>query len=305
MNRLPIDRRTLLAAGGAALVAACVSPGKAAPDFAARLAEIEKASGGTLGVFVLDTASGQSVGWRQDERFCHCSSFKLSLAALVLREAAAGRLSLNEPLRYTKADLMQSSPVTTANVARGSMTMGELAHATQTTSDNAAANLLMRRLGGPQAVTRFWRDIGDPISRVDAYEPELNRIPPGTQENSTTPQAMARTVARILTANVLAPGDVERLRGWMRETKTGARRIRAGLPAGWDSGDKTGTSVPDVPPATYVDIAFATPTHAAPLIVTGYFNDAMNSGGKMRPGAEAVLAQVGVLTAQWAMHERR
>jgi beta-lactamase class A len=301
---VPLDRRTLLAAGGAALAAAWVSPGEAAPDFAARLAAIEKASGGKLGAFVLDTGSGRTLGWRQGERFCHCSSFKLSLAALVLREAAAGRISLDEPLRYTKADLLQSSPVTTANVARGSMTMGELAHATQVTSDNAAANLLMRRLGGPQVVTRFWREIGDRVSRLDAYEPELNRIPPGTQENSTTPEAMARTLAKIVTGNVLSAGDAERLRGWMRETKTGARRIRAGLPAGWDSGDKTGTSVPDIPPATYVDIAFVTPPGAAPLIVTGYFSDPTNSGGEMREEAQAVLASVGTLAAQWARQRR-
>jgi beta-lactamase class A len=275
------------------------------PDLTGRLAEIEKKSGGTLGAFMLDTATGRSLGWRRDERFCHCSSFKLSLAALVLREAAAGRISLAEPLRYTKADLLQSSPVTTANLARGSMTVVELAQATQTTSDNAAANLLMRRLGGPQVVTRFWRDLGDPVSRLDAYEPALNRIAPGTQENSTTPEAMARTLAKILTDGVLAPADAERLRGWMRDTRTGARRIRAGVPNGWDSGDKTGTAVPDTPPATYVDIAFITPPGGAPVMVTGYFTDPMDSDGEMRPQAEAVLARVGALAAEWVQQIRR
>jgi beta-lactamase class A len=299
-----LDRRTVLASAGAALVSSCVSPGAAEPDLTPRLVGIEKASGGTLGAFALDTATGKSLGWRQGERFCHCSSFKLSLAALVLREAAAGRIALDEPLHYTKADLLQASPVTTANLARGSMTVVELAHATQTTSDNAAANLLMRRLGGPQAVTRFWRELGDPVSRLDAYEPELNRIPPGTQENSTTPEAMARTIAKILTGDVLAAADAKRLRGWMRETRTGDRRLRAGVPTGWDSGDKTGTAVPDAPPATYVDIAFVTPPGRAPLILTGYFTDRTDSGGEMRPEAEAVLASVGALAAEWGEHRR-
>lgn len=298
-----MDRRSALAAAGAVLLSACVSPARSAVRVDEQLAELEKASGGRLGASVLDTGSGQGLGWRQDERFCHCSSFKLSLAALVLREAAAGRISLHEPVRYGREDLMFVSPVTTRNLERGAMTFVELAHATQVTSDNAAANILMRRLGGPGAVTRFWRDVGDPVSRLDAYEPALNRIPPGTLENSTTPMAMAHTVGEILYGDVLSRSDAERLRGWMRETGTGMRRIRAGLPGGWDAGDKTGTAIPDGRPATYVDLAFVAPPGRSPLIVAGYFEDPVDSGGDMRPEAEGVLAQVGGLATKWAQDQ--
>ncbi|MET1757125.1 class A beta-lactamase [Novosphingobium sp. RD2P27] len=295
-----MERRTVLAGAGAVLLSACVSPARSAVRFDERLEDLEKASGGRLGAFVLDTGSGQGLGWRQGERFCHCSSFKLSLAALVLREAAEERIKLDEPIRYGREDLMSVSPVTTRNLARGAMTFVELAHATQVTSDNAAANILMRRLGGPGAVTRFWRELGDPVSRLDAYEPALNRIPPGTLENSTTPMAMAHTVGEILYGDVLSRSDAERLRGWMRETATGARRIRAGLPGGWDAGDKTGTAIPDGLPATYVDIAFVAPPGRSPLIVASYFEDPVDSGGDMRPEAEGALAQVGSLAASWA-----
>ena len=107
-------------------------------------------------------------------------------------------------LAFGQADLVDHSPVVEAHLAAGRLPVLALAEAVQVTSDNAAANVLMRRLGGPAAVTRFWREIGDEISRIDGYEPTINVIPPGTTQNSTTPRAMAETVRRIVLGDVLA-----------------------------------------------------------------------------------------------------
>src|SRR5690606_23289228 len=156
----------------------------------AGLQALERQAGGRLGAFVLDTGSGRSISLRSDERFCHCSTFKLSLAAMALHEADAERIDLDEPLAFGRADLQFHSPVIEANLGKGALTVAALAEAIQVTSDNAAANVLMRRLGGPEALTRFWRGLGDGVSRIDGYEPEINVIPPGTEENSTTPRAM-------------------------------------------------------------------------------------------------------------------
>lgn len=294
-----MDRRTFALGSSALLLSACAATPASATDWASKLAGIERAAGGRLGVQVLDTATGRGFGWRADELFCHCSTFKLSLAALLLREGDAGRIDVNEVIPYSRADLMAVSPVTEANVKKGGLPAIVLAQATQITSDNAAANLLLRRLGGPAALTAFWRELGDPISRIDGYEPEINVIPPGTTENSTSPAAMARTLERIAVGDALSPISRAQLLGWMGRTRTGVRRIAAGLPEGWRSLDKTGTGLREGIGNKVNDIAVVLPPGRAPIIVTGYYENPVFSED-IRPADEAVLQQVGQLVAQWA-----
>jgi len=289
---IPVDRRRALALAAAAMVAGCTASRGQSPALAARdFAGIEKRANGRLGAAIIDTATGASAGWRQNERFAHCSSFKLSLAAMVLRGARMGAWPLDERLRC----LLFNSPVTAAHVD-GGLSLAELARATLVTSDNAAANLLLRRLGGPQAVTAFWRETGDAVSRLDHYEPELNRVPPGSEADTTTPAAMAATVARLVAGDILDPRDRAILLDWMAEVATGSRRLRAGFPQGWRSGDKTGTGL-DPRSTTYVDLAYGGPLGRPPLIVAAYFVPGILAEG-IDPAAEAVLAEVGRLAAR-------
>ena len=289
MNR----RDMMLAIGASVLLAGRGNAGAIGRAPTARLRAIERAAGGRLGAFVLDTGSGRSFGWRADERFCHCSTFKLSLAAMALREADAGRLDLTETLAFSRADIVGYSPVIEKNLDKGKLPILALAEAAQITSDNAAANVLMRRLGGPDAVTRFWREIGARTSRLDGYEPVVNVIPPGTQENSTTPRAMAETVRRIVLGDVLGTANRDRLRGWMAATQSGAKRIRASLPADWRGLDKTGTGMrPGIGNKTNDVAVLIPPGNRSPVIVTGYFENPSFSED-VRPADEAVLEKVG------------
>lgn len=293
-----IDRRQF-AFGVAQALLLPRAAGAAPVDPAASLRALERSSGVRLGAFVLDTGSGQEVGWRADERFCHCSTFKLSLAALALREADAGRLDPMEPLAFTRADLLPHAPVVEANLAKGALSVLTLAEAVQVTSDNAAANVLMRRLGGPAAVTRFWRGLGDSVSRLDGYEPAVNLIPRGTQENSTTPRAMARTVRRIVLGNVLSAASRARLRGWMAATRSGRHRIRAALPPGWRGLDKTGTGMRRGIGNKTNDLAVLFPPgRRAPLIVVGYVENPSFSDD-VHAADEKVLASLGALAVGW------
>ncbi|MGH6786892.1 MAG: class A beta-lactamase [Novosphingobium sp.] len=297
-----IDRRKFaLGAGAMALVGCAKAEVSAAGEAgaAARLAALE-APGARLGAYVLDTGSGRGFGWRSRERFGMCSTFKLSLAAYCLREGDAGRLALGEVLRFGKADLLPNSPVTTANLAQGGMTIAALAEATQITSDNAAANLLLKRIGGPAAITRFWRELGDPHARLDRYEMAMNRVAPGEEHDTVTPEGIARSVAKFALGDVLAPTTRARLNDWMARTQTGLKRIRAALPPGWRGGDKTGTgSFSDL--ATKInDIAVLTPPGGrAPLVVAAFY-EAPLPFGDVRDADQAVLARVGEVAVQWA-----
>jgi beta-lactamase class A len=290
-----LDRRAALI-GGTALLLTGASP-PAAANSAARVADfraLERRAKGRLGAYVLDPVSGVKFGWRENERFTHCSSFKMSLAAMLLAKADQNEIDLAEVLHWTTADMLSVSPITEARIDTG-LAVEDLARAALVTSDNTAANVLLRRFGGPAQLTRFWRSIGDDVSRLDRYEPELNQTPPGTELDTTTPAAMAATTAALIHGKTLSPASRAKLKAWMREVKTGHDRIRSGFPAGWDSGDKTGTGIGKTK-HTYVDLAFGGPAGRVPLIVTAYFEPA-RLVEPMDPVATAALAEVGRIAA--------
>ncbi|MDH2238344.1 class A beta-lactamase [Pigmentiphaga sp. GD03639] len=205
------------------------------------LARLERLIDGRLGVCIVDTASGEELGRRADERFQMLSTFKLLAAGFVLARHDRGEDSLDRRIRYTRQDLVNWSPVTGKHVGDRGMTLAELCHATVTTSDNTAANLILRSFGGPEALTRFIRGLGDGVTRCDRYEPELN-VPHATgMLDTTTPHAITRTLGRLTVGEALSPESRERLQAWLVGNTTGDKRLRAGIPAGWRIGEKTGT----------------------------------------------------------------
>ncbi|GAA2719586.1 PEN family class A beta-lactamase, Bpc-type [Actinocorallia aurantiaca] len=236
---------------GAAAPRASRSSGPAAPQSPATTAtpalsvepalrRLEKRFGVRLGISATDTASGLSVGYRQDERFAMCSTFKTYAVAAVLRAHASDSGLLGRRIRFSRADLVPHSPVTENRVNSG-MTVAELCGAALLQSDNTASNALLDLLGGPSAVTSFARSIGDPTTRLDRREPELNDVTPGSLLDTTTPAGMAAGYRALLLGDALARPERDRLTRWMKANRTGEDRIRAGLPEGWTAADKTGT----------------------------------------------------------------
>lgn len=302
------DRRTFMGfafAGALALpgLTACAAPLPKAPARKApteELMALEAKSQGRLGVGILDTATGELVGHRRDERFAMCSTFKLPLAAEVLRDVDAGRRKLDQFIPYSKDDMVSHAPVTGANLAAGGMTIGELAKATQITSDNPAANLILRELGGPEALTQRFRLAGDPVTRIDRYEPMMNFVVGDDPRDTTSPAAMAGLIARYLTTEYLSKASKDLLIGWMVETRTGAKRLRAGFPPEWKAGDKTGTGMADGMLDKYNDVAIFWPPGRAPIIVAAYYETAI-AYGDIRDEFQAVLAEVGRIASRWAI----
>ncbi len=299
-----LSRRTLLLASAGVTLSACrsLSGGASGAAFERDLAALE--GSGRLGVAVLDTADGSVRGRRLDERFALCSTFKLILAAMALERAASGGRALDTRLAVVPSDLLAYAPVTRAALeaaaTRGAgsaeLTIAELAEAAQTTSDNAAANVLLRDLGGPPAFTAFCRAHGDPVTRVDRYEPELNDVKPGDVRDTTSPRAMAGLVARLFGGG-LAPAARETLRAWMLATTTGSARVRCGLPAEWPAGDKTGTGGGDGETVKCNDVVWVEPPNRAPLVIAAYYDTGV-VGEWPTDADESVLAEVGRSAAQ-------
>jgi beta-lactamase class A len=295
-----MDRRNLLKLFGAgALLVSLSACGRRQPpaDIEAQLADIERRAGGRLGVGIMDLQSGDVMGHRIDESFGMCSTFKLPLAAVILMEAEKGRLDLDDEIHYTAADMVPYAPVTGQHLERGYMTVAELAEAAQTTSDNVAANLLLKTVGGPSGFTQKLRAIGDDTTRLDRFEPELNYVPAGEVRDTTTPIAMAATIRRILTGPDLSPEGKDLLRGWMENTQTGLKRLRAGFPVNWRAGDKTGTAYADGMPNKYNDVAVAWPGDGTAEFVVAAYYEADGEYDHMRDQDVAVLKDVGAITA--------
>lgn len=287
------DRRHFLAA----LLALAAGPALAQSrgrrntiPFDPTIAAIERRYGGRLGVFALDTATRQTMAWRPDERFNMCSTFKLLLAAQLLAKVDAGSESLDRKLFYGPGDLMSGSPVTTRHAEEGALSIAVLARAIVEVSDNAAANLLMRSLGGPISLTRFVRTLDDEATRADRYEPDCNLYDPLL--DTTTPRAMILTTRRILMGRVLGEKSRQMLESWMIASPTGEGRLRAALPRGWSGGSKTGTST-----ARHTnDVAIVRPPGRRPLLVAAYY-DAPRVSLSER---EQVMREVGNAFVTWA-----
>jgi beta-lactamase class A len=232
-----------------------------ADDFA----RVEGTYAARLGVYAVDTGTGETVEYRADERFAYASTHKVLSAAAVLQDTGAA--DLDEVIHYERADLVGFSPVTEANV-EGGLTLLEVIRAAITVSDNTAANLLFERLGGPDGLEAALRAMGDDTTSVDRWEPELSEWAPGETLDTSTPRAMAQNLEALTLGSVLDEEDREVLVDAMRDNTTGDELIRAGVPDGWVVGDKTGTSTH----GGRNDIAVIEPPRGAPIVLAIYSN---------------------------------
>ncbi|WP_031467665.1 class A beta-lactamase [Sciscionella sediminilitoris] len=267
-------RRTLLTGALALPLAACGTVEGRAPaapksaeksrssaeEASTRFSSLERKYDARLGVYALATGTGASLGYREDERFAFCSTFKTLAAAAVLQRNPLSHL--NKVITYDKNEVNSISPITERHIGTG-MTIRQLCDAAIRYSDGTAGNLLMRDIGGPGQLTHYLRGLGDTASRMDQYEPELNRDPPGDPRDTTTPRSIAHDYRKIVLDDALPPEKRALIKDWLQRNTTGAQSIRAGVPHGWGVADKTGHG--DYGRAN--DIAIVTPPGRNPLVI--------------------------------------
>ncbi|AKK27196.1 class A beta-lactamase [Mycobacterium sp. EPa45] len=260
---MSLPRRRFLVAGAAlTFVAACGSrtvpthptlsdPAEPLPPVGQRIAALEKRHNAVVGLYAQNLDSKTEVAYRDGDLFAMCSTFKAYLSARVLQKAQAGELLLTDSVLVEPADLKPNSPRTEPNVGQR-MALSDLCAAALQVSDNTAANLLLRTIGGPPAITAFARSIGDDRSRLDRWEAELNSALPDDPRDTSTPRALGGGIARVLTGDVLDEPHRKQLEDWMRANTTSS--MRGGLPPRWTTADKTGSG--DYASTNDVGIAF-------------------------------------------------
>ena len=229
---------TLVAAAACATKPALADPAEPVPPIHERIGALEQRHNAYVGLFAADLNGGRTISHRGQEAFAMCSTFKCYASARVLQMVAGGELTLDQKVYVDPAAIVMNSPRTQPR-AGSEMTLDELCQAALQVSDNCAGNLLLKTIGGPSAITAFARSIGDQSSRLDRWEIELNSAVPGDPRDTSTPFALGGGYRELLAGDALAPAQRQQLEDWMRANETSS--MRAGLPQGWTSADKTGS----------------------------------------------------------------
>src|SRR5579859_2018944 len=261
-----VSRRGLLIGASVALAATRLRAEGGVQD---RLRELEINVGGRLGVAALDMESDRRVDYHSGNLFPICSTFKLLLAGAVLSKVDQGTEQLSRTISFSQADMLDYAPQAKALLPKGQMSVAEACAGAVIDSDNVCANLLLNAIGGPGALTLYARTLGDKTTHLDRIEPFLNEAMPGDARDTTSPAAMLNDLGVLLLQNALQPASRVRLADWMVKSRTGGAKLRAGLPAEWKVGDKTGMGEH----GSTCDIAIAWPPGRQPLLITAYLTD--------------------------------
>lgn len=263
-----LSRRSLL-------IGASLAPLASRPLFAAeggiqdKLREIEGAVGGRLGVAALDMETDRRIDYRSSNLFPMCSTFKLLLVGAVLSKVDHGKESLDREIPLSQSDILEYAPAAKALLPKGHMTVSEACYGAISHSDNTAANLLLTSIGGPGALTLFARSLGDRTTHLDRAEPFLNESTPGDARDTTSPAAMLNDLGVLVLQDALGKDTRQQLIDWLVDSRTGAAKLRAGLPNGWKVGDKTGMGEH----GSASDLAIAWPPGRRPLLISAYLTE--------------------------------
>ncbi|MCM3245187.1 class A beta-lactamase [Cytobacillus firmus] len=223
--------------------------------------KLEKEFDARLGVYAYDTGTKKTITYRSNERFAYASTFKPLAAAILLQRKSLEEM--NEIITYTSDDLVTYSPVTEKHVKTG-MTLRELCEAAIRFSDNTAGNLILEELGGPEGFEAALKEMGDTVTKPERFETDLNEAEPGDIRDTSTPEALAASLQKVLIGHFLTEEKRNILTEWMRGNVTGDPLIRAGVPSGWEVADKSGAAGF----GTRNDIAIVWPPNREPIIMT-------------------------------------
>ena len=240
----PMTRRTVLAGTAVTAAATVARPARASATPA--IADIERRFDRRVGVYARNLRTGRELVHRPDERFAMCSTFKTLVVAAVLdgRLVSPDHRILGRPAHWPPSLVAGAgyAPRLQAWQDAGYVpTVAEVCEVTLADSDNAGGNWLLQAVGGPAAVTALVRSLGDRVTTLTRWEPDLNVWVPGQVADTTTPRAIGRSSAALLVGNALHPRARRRLVTWMRGNRTGDHALRRGLPEGWTAAEKTGS----------------------------------------------------------------
>jgi len=174
------------------------------------------------------------------------SVFKLPLGVAILHQVEQGKFTLDQPIRFLPSDRIQPgsySPLQdkypNANV---DVPLRELIRLSVNLSDNAAADTLLRLLGGTAALQKYMDSLGVQGFHIEDTEYSLHTDAQLQFRNWFTPRAAVAFLRRLADNSPLTPANTQLLFSFMQGPGNGTGRIKAGLPADVVVRHKSGTS---------------------------------------------------------------
>lgn len=205
-----------------------------------KIEEQERELGARIGVSIYDVADNELWNYNGDTRFPLMSTFKVLACAKLLADIEKGLQSFDVSTVITTSSLIVWSPVTEKHVGE-KFTLKQACSATMIMSDNTAANIVLTGIKGPKALTQFMRSIGDEVTRLDRIEPDLNEALDGDKRDTTTPNAMVKSLHILLFGDVLSQASKSQLKQWMIDNKITGSLLRSVLPENWLIADRSGS----------------------------------------------------------------
>lgn len=198
-----------------------------------------------VGVTIFGSKEKDMISINGDKHFPMQSVFKFHIALAVLNEVDRGNLSLEQDVYIKKEELLPNtwSPIR-QKYPEGNiyLKLSEILKYTVSESDNNGCDILLRLIGGPQAVNDYMHQIGINDVSIQASEEEMHKNWDVQFTNWTTPVAATKLLVDFYDRKILSAESYSFLWKIMSETTTGGKRIKGQLPAETIVAHKTGSS---------------------------------------------------------------
>lgn len=190
-----------------------------------------------IGVALLAADGNILFEYQGNRAFPLNSTHKAFVCGIALDLTENNALSLTKKLPITPKDIVNYSPITQHKTA---MNLTALCSAAVSYSDNTAANLIVKQIGGVKAVSDYFKRQGLTQTRLDRLEPDMNRDNLKKGLDLTTPIEAAQLLHQFIFGALLNDTSKMQLTQWMLDDQVANDLLRSTLPQGWKIADKTG-----------------------------------------------------------------
>ncbi len=151
---------------------------------------------GTIGMYFEDIVTGKKICINSEIEFSAASTIKIPLVLLLLTQAKAGLIDLEEQIEIDKANRIGGSGVIKEISSSYKPTIMDLAKLAIILSDNIATNQLVDIVGGVKKVTEFCKSIGMDSTKFQRKMMDFESLKLG-KDNVTTPRDMGRLLKML------------------------------------------------------------------------------------------------------------
>ena len=195
-----------------------------------------------IGVAVYDLNTDDLWSYNADETYPLMSTFKTLACANVLKQVDEGKLSLDTEVKIDSSDIITEWSPVLKDKANQSLTIKQLCDAMMMQSDNSAANVILKTLGGPESITQFAKSLGQSKTNLTRNEPNLNNVTSLDKIDSTTPNEMVKMLDSLLYTNILSEDSKLQLLEWMKQNQVADILLRSITPEDVNIADRSGAN---------------------------------------------------------------